>query len=150
VLIEKYIEHPRHIEVQVFADEHGNCVHLFERDCSLQRRHQKVIEESPAPGMTQSMRDAMTNCAITIAKTIDYVGAGTVEFIVDASGPLDASRFWFMEMNTRLQVEHPVTEAVTGFDLVQWQLDVAAGQPLPAAQHQIKFCANWTDVFTQA
>ncbi len=137
VLIEKYIEHPRHIEVQVFGDTHGNCVHLFERDCSLQRRHQKVIEEAPAPWMTQALRDAMTTAAVRAAKSIDYVGAGTVEFIVDASGPLRADGFWFMEMNTRLQVEHPVTEAVTGFDLVEWQLAVAAGQRLPVAQEQI-------------
>ena len=137
VLIEKYIEHPRHIEVQVFGDTQGNCVHLYERDCSLQRRHQKVIEEAPAPWMTPELREAMTTAAVRAAKSIDYVGAGTIEFIVDASGPLRADGFWFMEMNTRLQVEHPVTEAVTGFDLVKWQLAVAAGQPLPVTQEQI-------------
>ena len=137
VLIEKYIEHPRHIEVQVFGDTHGNVVHLFERDCSLQRRHQKVLEEAPAPGMSEAMREAMTAAAIQTAKSINYVGAGTVEFIVDASGPLRTDGFWFMEMNTRLQVEHPVTEAVTGIDLVEWQLRVASGLPIPLAQHEI-------------
>ena len=120
VLIEKFIKQPRHIEVQVFGDTHGNLVHLFERDCSLQRRHQKVIEESPAPGMTDVLRQAMTDAAIAAAKAINYTGAGTVEFIVDGSGPLRTDGFWFMEMNTRLQVEHPVTEAVTGTDLVEW------------------------------
>ena len=137
VLIEKYIEHPRHIEVQVFGDTQGNVVHLFERDCSLQRRHQKVLEESPAPDMTNEVRDAMTSAAVKAAETIHYVGAGTVEFIVDASGPLRPDGFWFMEMNTRLQVEHPVTEAVTGIDLVSWQLQVASGQPIPLQQHDI-------------
>jgi len=138
VLIEKYIEHPRHIEVQVFGDQYGQCVHLFERDCSLQRRHQKVIEEAPAPHMTPELRDAMTKAAIRTAESINYVGAGTVEFIVDASGPLRTDGFWFMEMNTRLQVEHPVTEAVTGIDLVQWQILVASGHRLPASQSDIK------------
>jgi len=137
VLIEKYIERPRHIEVQVFGDKHGNVVHLFERDCSLQRRHQKVLEEAPAPDMPSDVREAMTNAAIQTAKAVDYVGAGTVEFIVDASGPLRTDGFWFMEMNTRLQVEHPVTEAITGIDLVDWQLQVAAGHPLPKAQNDI-------------
>jgi len=142
VLIEKYIEHPRHIEVQVFGDQYGQCVHLFERDCSLQRRHQKVIEEAPAPNMTDELREAMTAAAIRTAQSINYVGAGTVEFIVDASGPLRADGFWFMEMNTRLQVEHPVTEAVTGVDLVQWQLLIASGHRLPLAQHDIQLSGH--------
>jgi len=131
VLIEKYIQSPRHIEVQVFGDSHGNIVHMFERDCSLQRRHQKVIEEAPAPGMTDPVRKAMTDAAIKAAKAVDYVGAGTVEFIVDGSGKLKKDGFWFMEMNTRLQVEHPVTEMITGLDLVEWQIRVAQGEKLP-------------------
>lgn len=137
VLIEKYIINPRHIEVQVFGDTHGNVVHLFERDCSMQRRHQKVIEEAPAPDMPQDVRDAMTQAAVTAAKQIDYFNAGTIEFIVDGSGALRADGFWFMEMNTRLQVEHPVTEAITGQDLVEWQLQVAYGEKLPLAQNEI-------------
>ena len=137
VLIEKYIEKPRHIEVQVFGDNHGNAVHLFERDCSAQRRHQKVIEEAPAPGMTDALRAAMTGAAVKAAQAISYSGAGTIEFIVDASQGLRPDRFWFMEMNTRLQVEHPVTEMVTGIDLVEWQLRVASGEKLPLAQKDI-------------
>ena len=137
VLIEKYIASPRHIEVQVFGDKHGNVVHLFERDCSLQRRHQKVIEEAPAPGMGSDTREALCAAAVRAAKAVDYVGAGTIEFIADGSGKLSADKIWFMEMNTRLQVEHPVTEEITGVDLVEWQLRVASGEPLPLRQEDL-------------
>ncbi len=138
VLIEKYILSPRHIEVQVFGDSHGNVVHLFERDCSLQRRHQKVIEEAPAPGMDETTRAAICDAAVRAAKAVDYVGAGTIEFIADASQGLRADRIWFMEMNTRLQVEHPVTEEITGQDLVEWQLRVASGEVLPKRQDELR------------
>ena len=137
VLLEKWITNPRHIEVQVFGDCHGNVIHLFERDCTLQRRHQKVIEEAPAPGMDAETREAVCAAAVRAAEAVNYVGAGTVEFIADGSGKLDASKVWFMEMNTRLQVEHPVTEMITGVDLVEWQLRVASGEPLPARQEDL-------------
>ncbi|WP_136622322.1 MULTISPECIES: acetyl/propionyl/methylcrotonyl-CoA carboxylase subunit alpha [Mesorhizobium] len=142
VLVEKYVDKPRHIEVQVFGDNFGNAVHLYERDCSAQRRHQKVIEEAPAPGMTPALRKAMTDAAVKAAKAINYSGAGTIEFIVDASQGLKADRFWFMEMNTRLQVEHPVTEMVTGTDLVEWQLRVASGEKLPKTQSEIALAGH--------
>ncbi len=137
VLIEKYILSPRHIEVQVFGDSHGNVVHLFERDCSLQRRHQKVIEEAPAPGMDAETREAVCGAAVRAAKAVNYEGAGTIEFIADASDGLKADRIWFMEMNTRLQVEHPVTEEITGQDLVEWQLRIASGVKLPKKQDEL-------------
>jgi 3-methylcrotonyl-CoA carboxylase alpha subunit len=138
VLLEKYIAAPRHVEFQIFADRYGNAIHLNERDCSLQRRHQKVIEESPAPGMTAQLRARMGAMAVAAAKAVNYVGAGTVEFIADGTSGLKADGFWFMEMNTRLQVEHPVTEAVTGLDLVEWQFRVAAGETLPLGQNAVE------------
>jgi 3-methylcrotonyl-CoA carboxylase alpha subunit len=140
VLIEKYVQRPRHIEIQVFGDTHGNCVYLYERDCSVQRRHQKVLEEAPAPGMTEALRKQMGEAAVAAAKAVNYVGAGTVEFIVEQTGydSPESMKFFFMEMNTRLQVEHPVTEAITGLDLVEWQLRVASGEPLPLRQDQLR------------
>src|SRR4029453_9500485 len=137
VLIEKYILSPRHIEVQIFGDSHGNVVHLFERDCSLQRRHKKVIEEAPAPGMDEATREAVCSAAVRAAKAVNYEGAGTIEFIADASKGLTGDRICVMEKNTRLQVEHPVTEEITGQDLVEWQLRVASGEQLPKRQEEL-------------
>ncbi len=141
VLIEKYVQRPRHIEIQVFGDMHGNYVYLFERDCSVQRRHQKVLEEAPAPGMSEAMRREMGATAVAAARAVNYVGAGTVEFIVEQKPDGDMD-FFFMEMNTRLQVEHPVTEAITGLDLVEWQLRVACGEPLPLRQEQLRITGH--------
>src|SRR5262245_49552177 len=150
VLIEKYVTAPRHIEIQVFADTHGNVIHLHERDCSLQRRHQKVLEEAPAPGMTGELRAIMGRAATEAARAVGYVGAGTVEFIADGAREFRPDGFWFMEMNTRLQVEHPVTEAITGVDLVEWQFRVAAGETLPLAPGAVPLAGHAVEEGTDA
>jgi 3-methylcrotonyl-CoA carboxylase alpha subunit len=142
ILVEKFIASPRHIEIQVFADNHGNALHLGERDCSLQRRHQKVIEEAPAPGMTRDLRATIGKAAVAAAKAVAYRGAGTVEFVADGTAGLRDDAIWFIEMNTRLQVEHPVTEQITGLDLVEWQFRIAAGEKLPLRQDQIRFSGH--------
>src|SRR5258706_344133 len=149
VLVERYVTRPRHIEIQVFGDTQGNVVYLFERDCSVQRRHQKVLEEAPAPGISESRRREMGEAALAAAKAVGYVGAGTVEFIAEPTADGDL-RFFFMERNTRLQVEHPVTEAITGLDLVEWQLRVAAGQPLPLKEQEFGIYGQSTEASVQA
>src|SRR5699024_6227278 len=140
-LLERYVQKPRHIEIQIFADQQGNTVYLFERDCSVQRRYQKVSEEAPAPGLSDERRQAMREDAVAAARAVNYGGAGTVDFIAEPDG-----RCYFMEMNTRLQVEHPVKELITGLDLVQWQLQVAAGQPLPLTQAELEFNGHAMEV----
>ena len=146
VLIEKFIARPRHIEVQVFGDSHGSVVHMFERDCTLQRRNQKVVEEAPAPGMSAELREMMTSAAVAVAKSVGYEGAGTVEFLVDGASLDKDARWYFIEMNTRLQVEHPVTEEITGLDLVEWQFRVAAGEPLPLRQGELSYEGHAVEV----
>ncbi|MDP4590903.1 MAG: ATP-grasp domain-containing protein, partial [Burkholderiaceae bacterium] len=146
VLVERYVTRPRHIEVQVFADQHGHCVYLFDRDCSVQRRHQKVMEEAPAPQVSDALRQAMGQAAVDAARAVNYQGAGTIEFIVEADEQGHAKHFFFMEMNTRLQVEHPVTEMITGQDLVAWQIYVASGEPLPLKQADLRVHGHAVEV----